>query len=815
MGWHIALLLLLMCFPSPQLLAADAAEDSNSKRTLFDSSSDLSGQTEIILPIYIDGAPSGDIFAVIKGDPDNIFLDAQALIEALRQVLLPDVVERLGQLRDADDDIASRDLLHQGIRVAFDPDTVVLNVHTPLLARKERLLNLHSRQQGVPASASRAIPSAPVSAAVDLYMVEEWLRGDRRPISGEADAHVNLHGWVVQNRQVYNAGAKQRWQRRETRLTKDWPDQWQRLSIGDINYKSIGLMGKRPLSGFSLGTSFELQPYSVTYPLSRHEFFLEQDSQVDVYVNGSFRTRLQLDAGRHDILDLPLIQGINQVTLEITDQLGRTSSLEFFETLEQRLLRPGLDEYSFTLGVPYTTDTQFGIDYETETLALSTFYRTGLSEDLTVGGHLEITEKIVMGGATGVINGLWGTLSYDAALSRDSAADDTGIGVFVDYLFRRQGWSTNASYRWEGLAFANLNQSAVDNNTHYSTRVGFTFPRSYGWFCSLSVGQTRRWGYDIQRSQRLSLSRSYPYGWRVSLDFSRQNHGDEGESDVALRIYWAPSGSRAQGNLGYASLDHSRQTEVRYQRLGELGLDARALRLDSDSHRLDRLDASYVHPRLESRLSAAESHFGSSNSVDTQTLSFATALSYVDGYLAISRPLRGQPFALLNGKASLDDQTVNVIRGWGSRPSAVIAGAGATAVLPNLSPYYVNDVNLDVRDLPVGMQIEQESYNVLPGYRSGVLLQVGVDGAVYLTGRLLDPQGQPLGYAVGQLRGPNGVSAKSVLLFTDDQGHFEIAGLLSGRYAVQLDTHAYRGELDVPEEIFGRLDIGDVVLERR
>ena len=85
------------------------------------------------------------------------------------------------------------------------------------------------------------------------------------------------------------------------------------------------------------------------------------------------------------------------------------------------------------------------------------------------------------------------------------------------------------------------------------------------------------------------------------------------------------------------------------------------------------MEARYVNSRLEFRLSAAQRHPEIGNSVNTQSLSFGTALAYADRRVVISRPLHGQAFALLSGKAGLGDQTVKVIRGQGSRPSAMIS----------------------------------------------------------------------------------------------------------------------------------------------
>jgi outer membrane usher protein len=806
--WLAAMFLsaLLISYEQTQVLAEDINTDLASTEKI-----------EVILPVFIDGEPSGDIFTVIEEQTGIIQLDAPTLIDAFKQVLSEDVVNHLIDLRGASNHITSEDLLLRGITVRFNSETVVLEIHTPLLARKKQLHNLHSRQQKPPASAIKAIRPVSVSAAVDLFMVQAWRRNEHQPTTGEVDAYFNLYDWILHNRQAYNESVQRRWQRRQTRLTRDWPERWQRLAIGDVNYKSMGLMGNRPLSGVSLGTLFELQPYSVTYPLSRYEFFLEQDSLVDVYINGNFRMRLRLSAGQHDIQDLPLIQGINQVTLKITDSMGRTSTIEFFDTLEQRLLQPGLNEYSLTLGVPHTTDHQHGIDYDTELPTLSAFYRTGLSENQTLGAHLEASEKIIMGGATGILNGLWGTLSYDTAVSRDSTEEITDFGGIADYLLYWQGWRINALYRWEGQSFANLNQDASDNNTHYNARFGLTFPKVYDWICNLSLTQAKRWKSEKRRSQRIALSRSYPYGWRLSLDFSHHQSSDnKSESEASLQVYWAPSNTRIHSSLSYTSPEHAQLAEVRYQRPGELGLDARIFHFDSDRQHLNRVETSYHHSRLTSRLSVSQNHPNSGDSIDTQSLRLATALAYADGHLAISRPLHGQPFALLSGKASLGDHKVSVIRGLGNQPSVILNGAGATAVLPNLSPYYTNQVNLDVHELPIGMQIEQDNYTIVPSYHSGASLEVGIEGHVYLIGRLVDSKHQPLGYVVGQLFASKKSSKKPVVLFTDKQGHFEVAGLVPGRYTIRLDApYLDQGELIVPEGSYGILEMGDVVLKQQ
>ncbi len=71
-----------------------------------------------------------------------------------------------------------------------------------------------------------------------------------------------------------------------------------------------------------------------------------------MFIDGQLSDSRNLTAGHHNIYDLPLINGINQVELKITDLLDRKETLRFFETQDQRLLSPNLSAYSISLGVP-------------------------------------------------------------------------------------------------------------------------------------------------------------------------------------------------------------------------------------------------------------------------------------------------------------------------------------------------------------------------------------------------------------------------------------------------------------------------------
>jgi outer membrane usher protein len=767
---------------------------------------------EVIAPLLINGQLQGEINVIIADSQIHSTLD----IRPLNTLLAPFVSARfLRQLADrmvSSNILSFNDLSGMGLHLTFDVEHVLLRATLDPMIRKPQLFDLQTHQQKQ--DDSQAIPNAQVSGALDYFISGGWLNDERQAVDLEFDGHINIKNWVLQNRHSYLENKTSHWQRRQTLLTYDWPEKLARFSGGDLNYQRIGFMGSQQISGFSYGTLFELQPQLVSSPLSAEEFFLEQDSRVEVFIDGQLSDRRNLTAGQHNIYDLPLIDGVNQVELKITDVLGRQQTVVFFETQDQRLLNPGLSEYSISMGVPRSSGLD-GIEYRENNPMLSTFYRYGWYEDITLGSWLEISEDVFGIGLTGITNQVYGAFTGELAFSSSHGANkEVAPAIRLGYRYRTRNWTFDSEWNWQDAQFATLGQGPEANNSHHQARIGITFPHLGPWSTSLSIAHSRQWQGDNRFSKRLSLTRELAKDWRLSVNFAHFNTQSDQESFIGMQFYWDPSGSRHQANGSFNSDNHASSTEYNYRREGELGFDYRAGLRENDTGNQQRADINYVSPKLTSRFAVNHDNFSAGTSHNTQSFAFGSALGFADGQWSASRPLLGQPFAIISGMSSLSDAKIGIVRGAGVQATAFLDGAGDTSIMPGLSAYYVNRLNLDLQDLPIEMQIREEQFKVKPTYRSAVVLFVGAEGRAYITATLLNPLGQPIIHKVIKVFPLSG--ADPILVFTDETGLTVVEGLDAGDYQILVPgAKVLSARFSVPEGIQGKLSLGSLTLTEK
>ncbi|NJN49440.1 MAG: carboxypeptidase regulatory-like domain-containing protein [Alkalinema sp. RL_2_19] len=86
------------------------------------------------------------------------------------------------------------------------------------------------------------------------------------------------------------------------------------------------------------------------------------------------------------------------------------------------------------------------------------------------------------------------------------------------------------------------------------------------------------------------------------------------------------------------------------------------------------------------------------------------------------------------------------------------------------------------------MDLGRASSQLLPGYKTGTLIQVGNDANIFLRGTLQDDQGNPIAYASGSIVSRSDKTWKPLTLFTNKVGRFALLGFKAGEYTIQLTT---------------------------
>jgi outer membrane usher protein len=785
-----------------------------------------SSPQRILVPLIVNDQKQGEILVLVSpGNVPAVRFQAVPFFTQIAEILRPDIQEKLQTAVDKEGNLTLEVLRQNGLTATFDDRQLELQIQIPPAQRKTSVYNL--QEQGLPPEAKNALRPSALSGYLNLRGGQDYIwagqKGNaigRQPFRLDLEGALNIKGWVLEGSGLFAEQAHPVWSRGDLRLVRDAPGQALRYVVGDLSIPIAGYQSSRPMVGVMVARNFSLQPYRVTRPISRFEFFLQTPSKVDVYINGLLTQTLQLPAGPQDIRDLPLSSGVNDVQLVITDAVGRVQRLSFPASVASDLLATGLEQFAYSLGFPSARETG-SYNYQWDQPTLSLAYRRGLSNTLTMGAYLQGDPKQQLAGFEGAWATPYGNLGWDAALSH------TGR-VGSDYAFR---------LRYEYLKFDPNNSSqrilrlALEHRgPRFTTLDKLTFLNDFAWNFSASYNQSLLGGiqasigadYQIGHAgvpdtygASLGLSKSFSNGLGVSLTLNhRQDKSGNNEERALLNIFWLLP-ERRQSLLALTEVSNKEsptsQVTWNYSTLRTIGGFSSSVGVLLDP----------VTPGLTGQLDYTGYRFVASLSHDfnlpqtgDQTLesltrlTFGTAIVFADGHFGWSRPVN-ESFALLLPNKNLRGQIIGIdpsVSGYTARADKL-----GPAVVIGLSPYYVSTLKIDAPKLPLGYDLGPTTYNLLPTYKSGTLIRVGTEATVFIRGVLLDASGKPVALQSGEVASLSDAKWPSITLFTNKAGKFALAGFKPGRYEIRLYTQPQGVvRFEIPSGKAGLYDLGSL-----
>jgi outer membrane usher protein len=112
------------------------------------------------------------------------------------------------------------------------------------------------------------------------------------------------------------------------------------------------------------------------------------------------------------------------------------------------------------------------------------------------------------------------------------------------------------------------------------------------------------------------------------------------------------------------------------------------------------------------------------------------------------------------------------------------------------------------------MELGQDYFQLLPSYKSGILVTIGTGATVYLEAIIRDTTGEIVRLQVGRLESVSG-QAPDILLFTNRQGQVRTQGVSPGVYRlVFTGIPGQSGIVQIPPDTAGRYSVGDIQLTR-
>lgn len=789
------------------------------------------GVQRLVAPFFINDLQQGQIVVFVSlGGSSSLQITASTLLPKMEEYARPDIQTRLASLVDDSGNLTLAALQSVGLDATFNEQLLELRIVIPPNLRKTIVYG--SGNLNLPPGAATALRPSNFSGFVNLVGTQPYAwdgTGDlgRQPLNLGLEGALNYQGWVLEGSASFAEQSSNPWTRSDIRLVKDDPDNAVRYVLGDLFSTARSYQSFVPMVGFAMFRNFSLQPYLTTRPTGQFEFLLESPARVEIFVNGLLRQTLQLPAGPQDIRNFGLNTGLNNVTVKITDSAGRVEELSFSAPLATDLLAVGLNQFGLGVGMPaYTTN---GIrSYDTSRPIISGFYRQGVTPTLTLGGYLQAAGSQQVIGTEGTLATSVGNFGWDAALENDDNGLDhafrvryqflalggnqarlPNFGLEIEYLgpyFQRFG---NFPIGFVGDPFAifststndiswsfgaNYSQTLIDGlgiNLGLGYQLGsFGQPNAY----RAAIGFTTNLGRGLQANLTLNnrLDQSGQTETQVLFNFlqtsqfqsltARSNLSSQREQ--ASTLTWT-SRSPAQYNSVNTTVNLSNNPNPGYLGTG-LGLTYRGFVGDINlNHDYDQ-----------------SSH--------RTNLNFGTALVYADGRFGWSRPVRDS-FVIFSRNPNFSDQLVLINPGlYGPVAEANYVGPG---VVPDLSSYTLTTMRVDAPNMPLGYDLGNAVFNLLPSYKSGTLITVGTESTVFLRGTLVDKGGEPIALQVGRVSSLSDPNWPALELFTNRAGRFALMGLGPGEYELQLFSNPPQTvRFTIPAEQTGIYDMGTITV---
>jgi outer membrane usher protein len=812
--------------PPPAISPPETVTDDKLFEQVFGRPRLPQGAQRIPIPFVINGEDQGQLLVLLMpGGTPTVRLQAAPFLKKTAALIRPEIQANLQAAVDSEGNLSLDVLRQNGLGTIFDERRLELQVQVPPAQRATNLVG--GQLANLPPEAKDALSPSSVSGYLNVRGGQDFVWSGRaarlglQPLQLDLEGAINIKGWVFEGFANFVEKGQPQWQRGDLRLVRDDPAHAIRYLAGDLAIPVTGYQTSRPMFGLTVARNFSLQPYLVTRPISKFQFFLEQSSRVEVYSNGQLVQTLQLPAGPQDIRNLPLATGFNNVQLIITDPVGRVQRLDFSTAVADSLLAPGVQQFAYSLGVPRTVENgAYVYDWGKPTLTLS--HRWGVTPALTLGGYFQGSFQHQLVGMEGSWASRLGNLGWDVAVSHaHSAGTDYAMRLRYDYV---QFGAANPSQRRFGLA-------AEYRGAHFTTLSDLAPRNDTSWDLSAYYSQNLFWGMNGRLNVRYQGGRGVPDAYQVGLGLSKSFANGLGlnltlsqtlevtgrdEQRAVLNLYWILPGGRqsiqASTDMRNTQPPMSNLTwNYRSPQTVE-GINASVkLAAGGDRHGLTG-DLAYTGYRAKLEL-LQDVLFARNQTEENQNVSrftFGTALVFADGRFGWSRPVTGS-FVIVTRNAALSGRNIGITPGSGSY-IARADGLGA-AVVPDLQSYRVSTLQLDAPELPVGYDLGRDRYHLLPTYKSGTLIQVGSDATVFVRGTLLNPDGQPIALQAGQVRSLSDAAWQPVNLFTNRVGRFALSGFKPGRYEVQFYANPKAIiPIEIPDGKSGVIDLGSLRL---
>ncbi|MCA8093638.1 fimbrial biogenesis outer membrane usher protein [Burkholderia anthina] len=605
------------------------------------------------------------------------------------------------------------------------------------------------------------------------------------------NAGVNLGAWHFRHNGSYSWSSQgnAQYQSLNTYLQRDVPALLSQLIAGE-SYTTGELFDSVGFRGVRLSTDDRMLPDSLRGYAPTVRGIANSNAKVTIKQNGAIIYDTTVAPGAFEINDLYATGYGGDLTVEVTESDGSVHSFKVPYASVPLSLRPGISRYSITAGTLRDTMTS-GNPWFTQ----GTWQR-GFTNAVT--GYVGAT--IAQGYGSAMVGGVLTTgigaigVDYTQAITTvPGAGRMTGGSARISYSKNVPQTGSNisiAAYRYSTGGFFDLGaamqaRDAADRGTtgiesvvRPRNRAQITFGQQLGergGNLSLTASTVNYWnrgGSDINYS--VGYSNTFR-NVSLSLQATRQQSALGQQSTLYYASVTIPLGRQYPMTMSSSvSHDTNGRTQVRSMLSGSLGVDRNlsyGVNLNHSSGDGSSDTSGSANMLYRGRLADVSASAGSGSGNSQGSFGVRGAVVAHPGGVTLSQPL---------------SETIGVIEAKGAGGARVLNASGVKldsrgyAVVPYLTPYSMNLVEIDPKGLSTDVELKTTSQQVAPRAGSVVMLKYETETGRSAVIHALRPNGEPLPFgssvvdAAGNPVGAVGQASKIFVRGLQDSGELTV-----------------------------------------
>ncbi|MBN3787639.1 fimbria/pilus outer membrane usher protein [Burkholderia sp. Ac-20353] len=604
------------------------------------------------------------------------------------------------------------------------------------------------------------------------------------------NAGFNAGNWHFRHNGSYTWDSKKgsRYQNISTYVARDIPSLSSQLVIGET-HTTGELFDSTQFRGVRLSTDDRMLPESLRGYAPVVRGVANSNAKVSIRQNGVLIHETTVSPGAFEIDDLYPTGYGGDLMVSVTEADGSVHTFSIPYAAVPLSLRPGLNRYSFVAGTVRNQQSS------SNPLFTQATWQRGLTNMVTGYGGVTIAEgygAVMLGAALNTALGAVGVDVTQAATVIPGSKRFTGSSMRISYSKSLEQTGTNlalAAYRYSTSGYFGLNDAMLARETarergtidlvwRQRNRASLTLNQNLGerrGQLNVTASASDYWN---RSGSDVSYSVGYNNAFR-NISYSVQATRQRTFGGQASTLYYAsvtiPLGKTnswvVSGNVTH---DTNGQTQVQSSLYGSTGVDNNlSYSLTANHSSGSGSTSADGSASVTYRGSRAEVNASAGAGTDYQqgSIGIRGALVAHPGGLTLSQPV-SDTFGIVEAPGATDARVTNA--------SGVRVDGRGYAIVPFLTPYSLNRIDLDPKGLSTDVELLETSQQIAPRAGAIPLLKFGtVTGrSAVIQARLADGTPLPFGAAVVDETGKDlGVVAQASKIFArglQEQGELTV-----------------------------------------